>query len=196
MNATATTATTAAPVVEAAPRSSRYRKALLPLGTLAVAGAVAIGSGATFTSTTGNTISAVTSGTLSHTNSKDGAAVFNLGNVKPGDTLTGSLSLKNTGSLDADFGLTETTSSNGFDADYLTLVITNTTTGAVVHSGTFGDLTDGVRTDLGVIAAGATNDFRFTVSLDADAPNSQQGRTASAAYSWDSVQLAAEQTNQ
>ena len=39
------------------------RKILVPLATLAAAGAIAIGSGATFTSTTANTISSVTSGT-------------------------------------------------------------------------------------------------------------------------------------
>lgn len=46
------------------------KKVLLPLATLLAAGAVAIGSGATFTSSTANTISSVTSGTLTHTNSK------------------------------------------------------------------------------------------------------------------------------
>src|SRR5687768_9240195 len=47
------------------------RKVLIPLATVLAAGTIAVGSGATFTSTTGNTASAVTSGTLKHTNSKD-----------------------------------------------------------------------------------------------------------------------------
>lgn len=164
-------------------------KVLVPLATLLAAGAVAVGSGATFSSQTGNTISAVTAGTLTHTNSKDGGAVFDLTNLKPGDTLTGDLTLTNTGTLPAGFGLTEVSSTNGFSGAYLTLAVTNTTTDATVWSGTFGALADGARTDLGTIAAGEGNTFRFTVKLAQDAPNSEQGKTAGAVYQWDSVQL-------
>ncbi|MCW2790898.1 MAG: hypothetical protein JWP56_3201, partial [Aeromicrobium sp.] len=42
----------------------KTKKILLPLATLVAAGAIAVGSGATFTSTSANTISSVTSGTL------------------------------------------------------------------------------------------------------------------------------------
>lgn len=172
------------------------KKILLPLATLVAAGAVAIGSGATFTSTTANTASSVTSGSLNHTNSKANAAIFSLTNIKPGDTVNGGLVITNTGTLDAAFSLTETTSTNGFSNDYLTLKITNTTTGTEVFSGTFGDLVDGQKNALGTIPAGAANSYTFSVKLSQDAPNSQQGKTASAAYQWDSVQLDATTTNQ
>jgi hypothetical protein len=180
---------------------SRTKKVLVPLATLAIAGAIAVGSGATFTSTTGNTISAVTTGSLQHTNSKDGAAIFNLTNLKPGDTLNGSLVIKNTGTLPASFSLTETASSNAFGEkaagdSYLKLTVTNVTTKVQVYSGTFGGLVDGARNALGDIAPAATNELRFTVTLDAAAPNSEQGRTASAVYAWDSVQLTGETFNQ
>lgn len=172
------------------------KKILLPLATLVAAGAVAIGSGATFTSTTANTASSVTSGSLNHTNSKANAAIFSLTNIKPGDTVNGGLVITNTGSLDAAFSLTETSSTNGFSNDYLTLKITNTTTGTEVFSGTFGDLVDGQKNALGTIPAGAASSYTFSVKLAQDAPNSQQGKTASAAYQWDSVQLDATTTNQ
>ena len=165
------------------------RKILVPLATLSAAGAIAVGSGATFTSQSGNTISAVTSGTLAQANSKDGGAIFDLTGLKPGDTLTGTLSLTNTGSLPASFSLTETSSTNGFTGDNLSLAITNTTTGATVYNGTFGGLVDGAKTDIGVIQPSAVNSFRFTVKLAATAPNADQGKAASAAYQWDSVQL-------
>lgn len=171
-------------------------KVLVPLATLAAAGAIAVGSGATFTSQTGNTISAVTSGTLQQTNSKDGAAIFDLSNLKPGDTLNGNLTLTNTGSLPASFGLTETSSANGFSADNLTLTITDTTTGASVYTGTFGGLVDGTRTDLGVVQPGVAESYRFTVKLATAAPNTDQGKTASAAYKWDAVQLNGETKTQ
>lgn len=179
-----------------APRVSRSKKVLIPLATLLAAGAVAVGSGATFTSTTGNTISAVTSGSLSQSNSKDGQAVFNLTDIKPGDTINGSLKITNTGSLPADFTLTEVESANGFDGENLKLVITNTTDNETVYTGTFGGLADGTKNALGTYEAGAANDYTFTVTLAQDAPNSQQGKTASAVYTWDSVQLDGETTNQ
>ncbi|MGJ9411628.1 TasA family protein [Aeromicrobium sp. CF4.19] len=172
------------------------KKILVPLATLVAAGAVVIGSGATFTSTTANSVSSVTSGSLSHTNSKADAAIFDLGNIKPGDVVNGGLVITNTGSLDAAFSLTETSSTNGFASDNLTLEITNTTTGDEVFSGTFGELVDGQKSALGTITAGDANSFVFSVTLDQDAPNSQQGKTASAAYQWDSVQLDATTTNQ
>jgi len=165
------------------------KKVLVPLATLAAAGAIAVGSGATFTSESNNTISAVTAGTLKHTNSKDGGAIFDLTGLKPGDTLNGSLTLTNTGSLPASFGLTETSSTNGFSGDNLVLTITNTTTGSTVYTGTFGGLVDGTRTDLGVVEPGVATTYRFTVKLATATPNADQGKSASAAYQWDSVQL-------
>ncbi|TNM38277.1 hypothetical protein FHP29_13405 [Nocardioides albidus] len=165
------------------------RKILVPLATLSAAGAIAVGSGATFTSQSGNTISAVTSGTLTQANSKDGGAIFDLTGLKPGDVLNGTLSLTNTGTLPASFSLTETSSANAFTGDDLTLAITNTTTGASVYSGTFGGLADGTKSDIGVIQPGAVNTFRFTVKLATSAANANQGKAASAAYQWDAVQL-------
>ena len=176
--------------------SINKKKILLPLATLVAAGTIAVGSGATFTSTTANTISSVTSGTLSHTNSKADKAILNLTNIKPGDTVNGALTITNTGSLAADFALTETSSTNGFADNYLTLTITNSTTGTSVYSGTFGGLVDGAKTPLGSIAAGVANTYTFSVHLDDTAPNSQQGKTATAAYQWDSVQQSATTTNQ
>lgn len=172
------------------------KKVLVPLATLLAAGAVAIGSGATFTSSTANTISSVTSGTLTHTNSKSNAAVFNLTNIKPGDVVNGSLAITNTGSLPAAFSLTETTSTNQFADDALSLTITNTTSGTQVYNGTFGGLVDGKKNALGTVEPGVVNNYTFSVRLADTADNTQQGKTASAAYSWDSTQLSATTTNQ
>ncbi len=175
---------------------ARSKKILVPLATLLAAGAIAVGSGATFTSTSANSLSAVTSGTLTQSNSKNNAAIFNLTNIKPGDTVNGALTITNTGSLPAVFSLTETASTNGFSAKLLKLDITNTTTGTKVFSGTFGDLVDGAKNDLGTVAPGAANAYQFSAKLDATAPNAEQGKTASASYTWDSVQTDATTTNQ
>ncbi|MBE7326007.1 hypothetical protein IEQ44_15260 [Nocardioides sp. Y6] len=179
-----------------APKTTRSKKVLVPLATLLAAGAIAVGSGASFTSTTGNTISAVTSGTLTQANSKDGQAVFNLANIKPGDVVNGSLTITNTGSLPANFTLTEKSSVNGFSADNLKLTITNTTTNTEVFKGTFGALEDNKANTLGTFAAGDVNTYTFSVSLAQGATNADQGKTASAVYTWDAVQLDGTTTNQ
>lgn len=171
-------------------------KILLPLATLVAAGAIAVGSGATFTSTSANTISSVTSGTLTQSNSKANAAIFNLTNIKPGDVVNGSLTIKNTGTLPATFSLTEVSSANAFAASNLTMTITNTTTNKVVYTGTFGGLVDGTKNDLGLVAPNVANDYTFSVKLDQSAPNTEQGKTASATYTWDSIQADATTTNQ
>jgi spore coat-associated protein N len=174
----------------------KTKKILLPLATLVAAGAIAVGSGATFTSTSANTISSVTSGTLTQSNTKANAAVFNLTNIKPGDVVNGGLTITNTGSLPATFSLTETVSTNTFTANNLTMVITNTTANKVVYTGTFGGLVDGARTDLGLVAPGVANNYTFSVKLDSATPNTDQGKAASAAFQWDSIQADGATTNQ
>lgn len=172
------------------------RAILIPAATALGAAAIAVGSGATFTSTTGNTISAVTAGTLTQTNSKDGQAIFNLTNIKPGDVLNGSLTLTNTGSLPATFSLTEAASTNAFAGTNLTLDIVDTTANKTVYTGNFGGLVDGTKNDLGTWAAGASHSFKFTVKLAAATPNTDQGKTASATYTWDAIQTDATTTEQ
>lgn len=190
---------TAAPTHPAAAKP-RVRRILIPLASLLAAGALAVGSGATFTSTSSNAASGVASGTLSQANSAANSAIFNLTDIKPGDTVTGTLTITNSGSLPATFSLTEVASANGFSdvdrSDYLGLIVRNTTTNTVVYTGTFGGLVDGAKTDLGVFEAGAANVYSFAVSLAADAPNTQQGKSASATYQWDSVQLSSTSTTQ
>jgi hypothetical protein len=165
------------------------RKLLVPLATLLAAGAIAVGSGATFTSTSGNTISAVTAGTLTQSNSKANAAIFTLSNMKPGDVVNGSVTLTNTGSLPATFSLSEDSSVNNFAGSDLTETITDTTTNTVVYSGVFGGLVDGQKQALGTWPAGQAHTFTFSVALDINATNVDQAKTANAVYSWSSVQV-------
>ncbi len=174
------------------------RKILVPLATAVAAGTLAVGSGATFSSETGNTISAVTAGTLKQTNSKADAAIFALTNIKPGDTVNGTVTLTNTGSLPAKFTVTESSSVNGFGnkaapnaaVSNLSLSITDTASGATVYNGNFGDLVDGTPVALGssAWAKDEAHTYKFSVTLDPSAPNADQGKTASAVYTWNSVQ--------
>lgn len=173
--------------------TSASRRVLVPLATLLAAGAVAIGSGATFTSTSANALSGVTSGTLAQSNSAENRAIFNLKDVKPGDVLNGSLTISNTGSLPAALSLTEVSSANAF-ADNLKLTIADGP--RTVYAGTFGGLQDGLKQELGEFAPGQAATYTFTVALDAATPNTFQGASASATYQWDSVQLDGVSTTQ
>jgi spore coat-associated protein N len=185
--------------------SKLNRKVLVPLATLAAAGAVAVGSGATFTSTTNNGTSSVTSGTLTHTNSKNGA-IFTIPNMKPGDVVNGKLTITNTGTLPASFTLREPSSTNLFGVstatgapNYLHLKITDDTTPTApvtVFDGDFGGLGNNELKDLGTFDPTVAHSYNFAVSLDAAAPNSEQSKTASATYEWVSTQLSGTTTNQ
>lgn len=164
-------------------RSAKWRKALVPLTTLAAAGALAIGSGANFSSNTANAASVVASGTLTQTNSKSAAAIFNVTNIKPGDTASGDVTITNTGSLPAVFSVTET-ATNGF-TDKTNLVMTVTQGTTTVWTGTFGTM--GTQA-LGTFAAGEARSYHFSSTLKSTAGNPEQGKSASASYSWDAAQ--------
>jgi spore coat-associated protein N len=169
-----------------APR--RSRRILAPLGTMLVAGAIAIGSGASFTSQSVNPDNAYTSGTLTQSNSKANAAIFNMSNLKPGDTVNGSVTIKNTGSLPAAFTLSELEADNGFvNDDNLKLTVTDSD-GETVFNDTFGTLG---QEPLGTFAAAEAETFTFSVQLAESAGNLEQGKTATAIYQWDAVQTGA-----
>lgn len=176
--------------------STTSRKVLVPLATLVAAGAIAVGSGADYTAQTNNTISAVTSGSFSHTNSKNDSAIFNLQNLKPGDTVIGAVTLTNTGSLPGTFTLTEKTSNNTFSNNVLSLAIVDTATNAVVYNGNFGGLEDGAKNALGVWQPNESHTYRFTVQFAQTATVAEQNKVANATYTWDSVQLSAQTFDQ
>src|SRR5579871_3849534 len=83
------------------------RKALAALAAFLVAGAVAVGSGANFTSQSANPGNVFTAGTLTQSNSKSGAAILTASGMKPGSSATGTVTLSNTGSAFGAFSLSE-----------------------------------------------------------------------------------------
>ena len=168
-------------------------KILIPMATALAAGAIAVGSGATFSSQSTNTSNAYTAGTLTQSNTVTGA-LFNLSNLKPGDQITKTVTIKNTGTLPAKFSLTGT-ATNGFSANMLafnikegsTAVVTQTSlnnTGIVVLPST-ASLTAPTVT---AWAPGESHTYTFTVALDTLTPNTDQGKGATAAFTWDALQ--------
>src|SRR3954452_11972723 len=74
------------------------------VGVLAATG-IAVGSGANFNSTSANPSNVFSAGSISHTNSKSGAAILTASNMKTGATSTGTVDIKNTGSVSGAFTL-------------------------------------------------------------------------------------------
>ena len=84
------------------------RTILVALAGLMVAAALAVGSGANFNSTSANPSNVFTAGTISHSNSKANAAILTASNIVPGNTTTGTVDIKNTGSATGTFTLSHT----------------------------------------------------------------------------------------
>jgi len=179
-----------------APQRSRKRLLVLPLAGLLLAAGVAVGSGADFVSNSVNSANAFSTGTLTQSNSKGGSAIFTASNLKPGDVLNGKVTITNSGSLPATFALTEN-ATNGFTTrSSLTLTITQAGSATPVWTGTFGDLTTAGPLALGDFAAGESRDYVFSTTLAQSATNAEQGKSASATYTWDATQLAANTISQ
>lgn len=166
----------------AAPR--RSRKLLVPLVTLLAATGVAFASGANFTSATASA-GLVASGTLSQTNSS--SVAFSRTNLKPGDVVTGAVTITNTGSLPAWFSITETETSNTFtNPALLNLRIMDGDT--EIYNGELG--AEKTSQTAAHFLAGASRTFTFTVTLNAAAPNAEQGKEVRTSYAFNSVQSA------
>jgi hypothetical protein len=167
------------------------RVAWIAAGLLALAAAPVSFSGASFTDVTVNPGSGAGAALLQHDNSKAGSAVLAPVGMKPGDTATGTVDLRNSGDVAARFSLrpedlTDVPAAPALSAR-LQLRVEDAGTSAVVHDGTLAGLTT---RDLGTWAAGETRSYRFTVRFPAvdeasDAP--LQGARTSVRLVWEST---------
>jgi hypothetical protein len=165
------------------------------VGILAATG-IAVGSGANFNSSSANPSNVFSAGTISHSNSKSGAAILTASGMKPGDTASGTVDIQNTGSLTGAFtlsqsNLTNTPSSPALSSK-LTIVITDKhdptcVTGCpadtTVYSGTLGGMGT---VSLGTYAASVKHRYQFVVTFPdgggSGADNGYQGAQTSVEY--------------
>ena len=164
---------------------SSSRALVLPLATLLGAAGVAVASGATFSTSTASSGLAA-SGTLRQVNSN--SVAFSKDNLKPGDTVTGAVTITNSGTLPAIFTMTEATVTDTFSpASDVALSITDETGKSLSNAtlGTAGTL------QLGTFAAGEKHTYTYKVTLASTAGNAQQGKTAQTTYTFASVQTSA-----
>lgn len=178
------------------------RKVLFALGALMVAAAIAVASGANFNSTSANPSNVFTAGTISHSNSKAGAAILTASNMVPGGTATGTVDIKNTGNVTGTFTLAhtvavDTPSSPGLSKKLLLTISdlgeptcsVSCPAAVQIYTGTMYAMPATIA--LGTYAPAATHRYQFTVSFPEGglngADNAYQGASTTVEYDWSST---------
>jgi spore coat-associated protein N len=179
------------------------RLALGALLTLLLAAAAVVGSGADFTASSANPANTFAAGTLTISNSKEGAAVLSASGLKPGNSANGTVDIQNTGDLNGIFTLSRTAPVDSDGANPLSgklnLTIIDCGTFAsgtpvcgdgndvtVYNGGTIGQMGTVGHTvnSLGTYAANDKHRYQFTVQLDNSAGNAYEGDTSSVEFDW------------
>jgi len=161
---------------------------------LLLAAMMAVGSGANFNSTSANPGNVVTAGNLSHTNSKDAAAILNVTKLKPGESRSGTVDITNTGDIDGVFSIARTITAdstapaNPF-ASKLRVKITDASDGYVVYDGVLGAMPASAA---GTIAPGDTRTYDFSVTFPNTAgpnggDNVYKQASVTVDYAWEAV---------
>jgi spore coat-associated protein N len=184
------------------------RLALGALLTLLLAAGAVVGSGADFTASSANPSNTFSAGTLTISNSNEGAAVLTATALRPGGAAaTGTVDIQNTGSLSGAFTLSRTAPVDSDGANplsgklNLTIVdcgvfngtsaptcgdgddVTKYSGGTIAQMGTAGHFVSG----LGTYAASEKHRYQFSVQLDGSAGNVYQGGTSSVEFDWNAA---------
>jgi hypothetical protein len=131
--------------------------------------------------------------TLTLSNSREGSAILSLGGIRPGDSVTDTVTLGNTGTIPGDISLeasnlVDTPGTGGGalsgELDLLIRDVTNAGSPSTVYTGKIPDLT---ALALGSLAAGTSRVYEFTVSFPDTGPgaeNAYQGSSMSVQFDW------------
>ncbi|WP_028642998.1 hypothetical protein [Nocardioides sp. URHA0020] len=101
--------------------------------------------------------------------------------LEPGDSATKVVTIRNSASGQSRLTFEENAEASAFAGGALELRIQQD--GRTIYRGPFGEMND-VTQDVGSLAPGASSKFAFTVSLPDDAPFADQGKPATATYTW------------
>ena len=169
------------------------RRTIAALAVVLAAVGITVGSGANFTASAANPANTFTAGTLT-IGSSSSSALFNSSNMRPGDTVTGTVDIQNTGSLSGAFtlGTSNATDPNGLlgqlDLKVEDCGLWNGTTAPtcngsnIVYSGKANAVPAAV--SLGSFAANAKHQYKFDVTLPSGTTNAFQGTSASVQFDW------------
>ena len=181
---------------------ARPKRTLAALATVLVAVGITAASSADFTATSANADTTFATGTLTIENSKEAQAIWaSTSDMRPGDPArTGTVDIKNTGSLSGVFALkrgTVTDSNSTYKlSTKLNLVVkdcgdfssgTPTCDGGdpVKYTGTIAAMSSDVA--LGTFAAAEKHRYEFSVTVDTSADNNFQGKSSIVPFSWTAV---------
>ena len=135
-------------------------------------------------------------GSLTLSNDKEGSAILSLAGMRPGDSVTDTVTLGNTGTLDGDLSLStsnlvDTPGGGGGELsgelDLRIRDVTNAGSPATVFDGKLDALSP---TALGTLASGASRVYEFRVSFPDAGPgaeNAYQGSAMSVQFDWTAV---------
>jgi hypothetical protein len=172
------------------------RRTVAALAVVLAAVGITVGSGANFTASAANPANTFTAGTL-NIGSSTSSALFNATNLRPGDTVTGSVDIQNTGSLSGAFtlGTSSANDPNGLlgqldlkveDCGVFSGSTAPTCTGSnIVYTGKANAVPAAV--SLGTFAGGAKHRYQFGVGLDSTADNNYQGDSSTVTFTWNAA---------
>jgi hypothetical protein len=136
------------------------------------------------------------SGAVHIANSRAGQAVFNAAAMRPGEGVSGAVTIGNDGDRPGQFavrptGLQDVAPNGGRLSERVELVlfdVTNVQTPKTIYAGVPADFEE---VDLGVIAPGSERDYLFAATLpDGDDDNRYQGAALSLGFEWSAVTVA------
>ena len=171
------------------------RRTVAALAVVLAAVGITVGSGANFTAHAANPANTFTTGTLS-IGSSASSATFNAPNMKPGDNVSGTVDIANTGSVPGTFTMS---TSNPVDTGALLGQLDLKIEDCGLFSGTtaptcagtnvvYNAKANGVGTvPLGSFAASAKHRYKIDVTLPSSTTNAFQGKTASVEFDWDAA---------
>jgi len=136
------------------------------------------------------------SGSLSLSNSSEAAAILSSGAMRPGEAVSGTVRIANTGSQPGALALARTAGAvdvpgagGGRLSDRLQLLVLDVTTAALPATVYSGRLDAMPTTAVGTVAPGGERSFRFVATLPAAgaADNAYQGASLAAGFTWTAV---------
>lgn len=171
------------------------RRTLGALAVVLAAVGITVGSGANFTAHSANPANTFTAGSLSINNSKEAAAIFSAGNMKPGDVATGTVDIANSGTIPGTFKLSTSNvvDTNGLltqldlkieDCGLWTTGAPSCTGASQLYSGKANSFSN---VGLNTFAAQAKHRYQFTVTMPTGISDAYQGKTGSVEFDWDAV---------
>ena len=174
------------------------RRSHAALATVLVAVGITGASGADFNAQTANPTNVFTAGTLTMNNTKVNAAILTASNLRPGaPATTGTVDIKNTGSLSAPFTLSKGTVVDAVSAGALStklnLVVTDCGTDldctAGVNPNVYGGKVSAMGTllPLGTFNSLEERRFEFKVDLDGTADDTYQAGTSTVQFLWNAT---------